>query len=310
MKKIVVVGSINIDIVFNTVRIPLTGETVSGKDYYTSPGGKGANQALAAHRMGAQVQLIGKVGRDAFAPQALAELEAAGMDLSSVSAAEAAATGVAAIIVDEQGNNVIVVAPGANHAFTFADVMAQEQVLAQADALLMQFEVPMPLVQQTAAYVHNAGGKVVLNPAPATALPEGLLANVDVLIPNEHELALLAGVSGEDLSSLEAGARRLQQQGAGVIIVTLGEKGALLVEPGKAAVLVPSFSVSAVDTVAAGDAFVAGFTTAWLEGRALADAVQWGNAAGALAATHAGAQVSLPVRQQVEALLALSPVHP
>lgn len=309
MKKIVVVGSINLDIVFNTYRIPLTGETVSGKNYYTSPGGKGANQALAAHRLGADVKLIGKVGQDAFAAQALVALTAAGMDLSAVGVSTSVATGAASIIVDQNGNNVIVVAPGSNHELTFADVLQQQAELAAADAVLLQFEIPLPLVQQTAEFVRQAGGKVVLNPAPASEISDELLANVDVLIPNEHELALISGVQADDLAALERGARQLLQRGVGVVVVTLGEKGALLVEPGKAAVFTPAFPVTPVDTVAAGDAFVAGFTTAWLERGSLIEAVYWGNAAGALATTLPGAQVSLPFRKDVEALLALSPVR-
>lgn len=307
MKQVIVVGSINVDIVFSTQKIPQVGETVLGYRYYTVPGGKGANQALALHRLGAAVNFIGKVGQDHFAPQALSILKQESMDLQFITRAEGVATGAASIIVDEQGRNCIVVAPGANARLTPADVQMHKDLFQRADAVVMQFEVPMDTIRCAAQLARQHGAKVIVNPAPATPIPDDLWPLIDALVPNEHEIGLIANAPVDTLEEITAAARKLNAEGVPVVIVTLGERGALLVEKDHEPCLVPPVEVTTVDTVAAGDAFVAGFATAWLEGQPLCDAVRFGNAAGALATTVLGAQPSLPYRKDVEAVFESNP---
>jgi ribokinase len=300
---VAVVGSLNIDLVARAPRIPQPGETIIGADFHTAPGGKGANQAVAAARLGAQVSMVGRVGRDAFAHSLLNNLTAAGVDHSFVIPDSEAATGVALIVVDDAGQNSIVVAPGANMRLSPADVDGAEAAIAGADALLLQLESPLEAVTRAAEVARAHGVRVILNPAPARSLPAALLSLVDVLIPNESETALLTGLPVGDQVQADAAAVALRGMGVGTVILTLGERGALLTQVG-AAELVPAFAVTPVDTTAAGDAFVGGFAVALAEGYTLAEAVRWGNAAGALATTKLGAQPSLPTRQAVEGLLA------
>ena len=300
---VTVVGSLNMDLVARAPRIPQPGETIIGGDFQTVPGGKGANQAVAAARLEAQVSMVGRVGRDAFANPLLDNLAAAGVDPAFVIPDPEAATGVALIVVDDAGQNSIVVASGANMRLSPADVEAAEAAIADADALLLQLENPLETVTRAAEVTRAHGVRVILNPAPARSLPAALLSLVDVLIPNESETALLTGMSISNQAEAEAAAAALRGMGVGTVILTLGERGALLAEAG-AAELVPTFEVTPVDTTAAGDAFVGGFAVALAEGRSLAEAVRWGNAVGALATTKLGAQPSLPTRQAVERLLA------
>ena len=298
-----VVGSLNMDLIARTPRFPQPGETIIGSDFHTVPGGKGANQAVAAARLGAQVSMVGRVGRDAFASPLLDNLAAAGVDHTFVIQDPEAATGVALIAVDDAGQNSIIVASGANVRLSPADVDGAEAAIAGADALLLQLESPLETVTRAAKVARAHGVSVILNPAPARPLPGALLSLVDVLIPNESETALLAGLPVDDPAEAEAAAAALRELGVGTVILTLGERGALLAwEDG--AEYFPAFEVTPVDTTAAGDAFVGGFAVALAEGRSLAEAVQWGNGAGALATTKLGAQPSLPARQDLEALLA------
>jgi ribokinase len=304
---VTVVGSLNMDLVARAPRIPQPGETIIGGDFHTVPGGKGANQAVAAARLGAQVSMVGRVGRDAFANPLLDNLAAAGVDHAFVIPDPEAATGVALIVVDDTGQNSIVVASGANMRLSPADVEAAEAAIAGADALLLQLESPLESVTRAAEVARAHGVRVILNPAPARSLPAALLSLVDVLIPNESETALLTDMSVNNQAEAEAAAAALRGMGVGTVILTLGERGALLAQAG-AAELVPAFEVTPVDTTAAGDAFVGGFAVALAEGQTLAEAVRWGNAAGALATTKLGAQPSQPIRQDLEALLATGSV--
>jgi ribokinase len=299
---ITVVGSLNMDLVARAPRIPQPGETIIGSDFHTVPGGKGANQAVAAARLGAQVSMVGRVGRDAFAESLLNNLAAAGVDHTFVVHDPEAATGVALIAVDDAGQNSIIVASGANVRLSPADVDGAEAAIAGADALLLQLESPLETVTRAAKVAHAHGVPVILNPAPARSLPGALLALVDVLIPNESETALLTGLPVGDPAEAEAAATALRELGVGTVILTLGERGALLAREDGAEYF-PAFEVTPVDTTAAGDAFVGGFAVALAEGRSLAEAVQWGNGAGALATTRLGAQPSLPTRQDLEGLL-------
>jgi ribokinase len=291
------------DLVARAPRIPQPGETIIGGDFRTAPGGKGANQAVAAARLGAQVSMVGRVGCDAFAESLLSNLVAAGVDHAFVIQDPEAATGVALIAVDDAGQNSIVVASGANMRLSPADVDSAEAAIAGADALLLQLESPLEAVTRAAEVACAHEVRVILNPAPARSLPAALLSLVDVLIPNESETALLTGLPVGDQAEAQAAAAALRVLGVGTVILTLGERGALLAQKG-AAELVPAFEVKPVDTTAAGDAFVGGFAVALAEGKSLAEAVRWGNAAGALATTRLGAQPSLPTRQAVEKLLA------
>ena len=300
---ITVVGSLNMDLIARTPRFPQPGETIIGSDFHTVPGGKGANQAVAAARLGAQVSMVGRVGRDGFAESLLNNLVAAGVDHAFVIQDPEAATGVALIAVDDAGQNSIIVASGANVRLSPTDVDGAEAAIAGADALLLQLESPLETVTRAAKAAHAHGVPVILNPAPARSLPDALLALVDVLIPNESETALLTGLPVGDPAEAEAAATALRGLGVGTVILTLGERGALLAREDGAEYF-PAFEVTPVDTTAAGDAFVGGFAVALGEGRSLAEAVQWGNGAGALATTRLGAQPSLPTRQDLEGLLA------
>ncbi len=299
---VVVVGSLNMDLVARAPRIPAPGETLLGGEFRTVPGGKGANQAVAAARLGARVSMVGRLGDDDFATQLLANLEADRVDHSAVIQDASTTTGVALIVVADDGQNSIVVASGANMQVTPGDVDAAAETIAAADVLLLQLEIPLDAVQRAAEIAHEHGVPVVLNPAPARDLPADLLSRVDVLIPNESETALLTGLPVDTRAELEAAARTLLGRGVGTAILTLGARGAMLAT-GSSVELIPTFEVQPVDTTAAGDAFVAGFSVALAEGKPVAEAVRWGNAAGALAVTRMGAQTSLPRRAELEQLL-------
>ena len=305
MARITVVGSLNMDLVVRSPRIPKPGETIIGSEFRTVPGGKGANQAVAAARMGAQVSMVGRVGDDAFGGALLDNLGASAVDRAFVTRDPEAATGIALITVDDGGQNSIVVASGANMCLLPADVDAAKAAIAASDALLLQLESPPETVTRAAEVARAHGVRVVLNPAPARPIPAALLSLVDVLIPNESETAYLAGMEVRDQAQAEAAAHSLRDSGVGTVVLTLGERGAMLAWVGGTE-LFPAFDVTPVDTTAAGDAFVAGFAVALAEGRSLAEAVRWGNAAGALATTKMGAQPSLPTRRAVERLLASS----
>ena len=301
--RIAVAGSLNMDLVVRSPRIPRPGETIIGGEYRHVPGGKGANQAVAAARLGAQVAMAGRLGRDAFGDQLRSNLATGGVDTSFVLQDAGIATGVALIVVDDAGQNSIVVAPGANMRLSPADIDAAAQAIAGADALLLQLESPLDAVIRAAEVAHDHGVTVILNPAPARPLPPHLLALVDVLIPNESEAALLTGLPVDSQSEAEEAAAALLHLGTGAAVLTLGARGALLAREGHCQIAT-AFPVQPLDTTAAGDAFVAGFAVALAEGATMGDAVRWGNAAGALATTQHGAQPSLPSRAAVEQLLA------
>ncbi len=299
---VVVVGSLNMDLVARAPHIPQPGETILGRDFHTLPGGKGANQAVAAARLGARVTMVGRVGNDAFARLLLDNLVAAGIDHTCVIQDFRAATGVALIVVDAAGQNTIVVASGANARLSPADVEAAEAAIAKADVLLLQLETPLETVTRAAQIAHAHGATVILNPSPAQPLPPALLSLVDVLVVNESETALLTGLPIDSRARVEAAAGVLRESGVGVVILTLGERGALLAQAGGVQAF-PAFMVTAVDTTAAGDAFMGGLAVALAEGESLDEGVRWGSAAGALATTQLGAQPSLPTRRAVEKLL-------
>jgi ribokinase len=300
MAKIVVVGSSNTDMVVRVPHLPAPGETVLGSSFLMAAGGKGANQAVAAARLGAQVTLIARVGQDVFGEAALLGLEREGINTRHVSVDPEMASGVALITVDNTGENSIAVAPGANGHLSPLDVQRAQAAILDADVLLLQLEVPLETVQVAAELARQAGVCVILNPAPApeSPLPPALLACVDVLTPNESEANALTGAP----DSLDRAARRLLDTGVEAVVITLGARGALIVTQ-QGQQMVSGFPVKAVDTTAAGDAFNGGLAAALGEGHPLAEAVRFANACGALAATRLGAQPSLPTAEEVERFL-------
>ena len=300
--RIMVVGSLNMDLIARTPRLPQPGETVLGREFHSAPGGKGANQAVAAVRLDAQVAMVGRVGDDDYGRALLATLASDGVNTKHVTVDPETPTGVALIELDDAGENSIIVIPGANMRLTPADVQAAESMLATSDVLLLQLESPLAVLQHAIPAARTHGVTVILNPAPARPLPAQLLQDVDYLVPNEIEAGLLVGREVSDTASARDAAHTLRGKGVGTVILTLGGQGALLV--GEDDILIPAFKVKVVDTTAAGDAFVAGFAVALAAGRDLEQAVRFASAAGALATTRLGAQPSLPTAAEVEALLA------
>ena len=300
---IVVVGSLNMDLVVRTQRLPIPGETIIGSDFRTFPGGKGANQAVAAARLGGAVKMIGRVGGDDFGRALLKAVAQDGVDTSQILTDPEAASGVALITVEAGGQNTIVVASGANSHLTTQDVSAAEASFEGASVLLLQLESPLAAVVRAIELARKYQAQVVLNPAPAQLLEVDFLSRVDYLVPNQSELALLTGMEtiSDALQALRAqGLRR----GARVptVIVTLGGEGVLVVKDSQELRL-PAYSVQVIDTTAAGDAFVGAFAVALTEGLPLEIAAAWGNAAGALTVTRAGAQPSLPTRAEFKQFL-------
>ncbi len=296
-RPIVVVGSLNTDLVVRTLRHPQIGETVLGHDFRTYPGGKGANQAVAAARLGSPVIMIGQVGADSFGRDLLAAVKANEVDTTHVSQDPDEPTGVGFITVDDLGKNTIVVASGANAHLTPESLSAARDAFVGASILLIQLEIPLDAVERAIDLARQNGVQIVLNPAPAQLLDADLLQRVDFLIPNKPELALLAG-----LETTSAAIDVLHSLGVRNIVVTLGEDGALAAY-GHNQEHLPAYPVPVVDTTAAGDAFAGAFAVALREGLSIQDAARWGNAAGALAVTRAGAQPSLPYRAEFEKFL-------
>ena len=296
---VVVFGSINVDLVACVPRLPAPGETVAGSTLATLPGGKGANQALAARHAGAAVTLVGAVGRDGFATVALANLAAAGVDLTHVATADTP-TGVALINVDDRGENAITVVPGANARVRADDV--GDALLAPGGTLLMQLEVPLDEVVALAHRAHARGTTVVLNAAPALALPAALLGDLDVLVVNEHEAAALA-VALALPSTPDKFAAALHQRNGCATVVTLGAEGAIAIADGRL-LAVPAPTVKVIDSTGAGDAFCGALAAALDRGAAWPRALAEGVAGGALACTGSGAQPALPRAPAITALAA------
>lgn len=289
---ICVLGSANMDLVATVQRIPGVGETVAGTGFASVPGGKGANQALAAARAGARVRMLGAVGDDAFGARILRLLSDDGIDVRGVSIV-AAPTGTAHIVVDAVGENQIVVVPGANGAVTELSARHRETITG-SDVLLLQLELPLGVVQQAAAAARDAGVRTVLTPAPVVDLPDELLALVDLLVPNQHEAAGLTGID-DPVAAAEA----LRARGPDRVVVTLGADGCTSIGP-EGRLDVPGRAVTAVDTTAAGDTFVGCLAVALAEGRPVADALRWATAAASLSVQRAGASNSMPTRAEVD----------
>ena len=292
--KVVVIGSSNTDMTIKGDRLPKPGETVLGGEFRMGPGGKGANQAVAARRLGADVSFICKVGRDIFGDNAISGYQKEGIDCSRILRSDKA-SGTALILVDGNAENCIAVAPGANADLTPEDVDSVADVIRSADYLILQLEIPVESVLRAAKIAHEAGVYVILNPAPACHLPEELFGYISLITPNQTGSALLSGV--ED--NLDAAVERLMQLGVKDVVVTLGSKGSLVISEG-AKTLVPSLKVKAVDTTAAGDTFCGALCVALSEGCSLVDAAGFATKASALTVQKMGAQDSIPFRSDIK----------
>ena len=298
MKKIIlVIGSSNTDMTVVSDRLPERGETVLGGVFHMGPGGKGANQAVCASRLGADVTFVCKVGNDLFGDNALAGYRSEGMDVSHVLRSDKP-TGSALILVDGQGENVISVAPGANADFTVQDMDALSPVIRGADYLLLQLEIPVPSVVRAVEIAREAGVFVILNPAPACALPDEIFRHVSLIIPNRTELSLLSGVATDTEEHIRAAVETLRTAGVGNVIVTLGSAGALVCREGSYTT-VPALRVQAVDTTAAGDTFCGAVCVGLSEGLSLEEAAAFATKASALTVQKVGAQNSLPYRNEI-----------
>jgi ribokinase len=300
--SVVVVGSSNTDMILRVARVPRPGETLLGGAFTTAPGGKGANQAVAAARAGGAVAFVARLGRDSLGDEALAGFRREGMTLSHIVRDESEPSGVALIFVGSDGENSIGVAGGANQRLSPRDIAAARGLIEGARVVLLQLETPLATVEAAATLAHRAGVRVILNPAPAQALPDSLLRKVSLLTPNETEAAMLTGISVHDVASATMAAGALRRRGARAVIVTLGANGAL-VSTEAGAVWVPGFPVKAVDTTAAGDVFNGALAVRLAEDCPLDEAVRFAHAAAALSVTRAGAQPSIPTRREINALL-------
>ncbi|WP_422528421.1 ribokinase [Serratia fonticola] len=300
--KLVVLGSINADHILNINQFPQPGETVIGQQYKVAFGGKGANQAVAAGRSGADIAFIACVGADDIGERIRQQLATDRIDTQPIEAIADSTTGVALIFVNAEGENVIGIDAGANAAVTPEYLNRYRQRVIDADALLMQLESPLETVIAAAKLAKQHQTQVILNPAPACELPDELLAMVDMITPNETEAQRLTGITVNNDVDAERAASILHDKGIGCVIITLGSRGVWLSENGKGK-LVPGFKVKAVDTIAAGDTFNGALVTALLEGKVMSDAVRFAHAAAAIAVTRPGAQPSVPWREEIDAFL-------
>jgi ribokinase len=300
--KIVVVGSSNMDLVVKSPRIPAVGETILGEDFIMTPGGKGANQAVAAAKLGAEVYLVAKLGDDIFAEQSLKNFEKEGVHTEYVIRTREAPSGVALITVDHSGDNVIVVAPGANQRLSPEDVGRARAAIVSSGAVVAQLEVPLETVEFAARLAHSSGVPFILDPAPARKLSPGLLAMVDVLKPNETEAQILTGVEVTNENSARIAAQELLECGVKAVIITMGAKGFLLATSERAE-FVPAVKVKAVDATAAGDAFTGSLAVGLAQGKTLRDAALFANHVAALSVMKMGAQSSMPARQEAESFI-------
>ena len=300
MKPILVIGSLNMDFVVQTDKLPLPGETIKGRDFRMIPGGKGANQAVAAARLGGRTRMVGRVGQDGSGATLKDELCSAGVDASQVQPTAGVATGVALILVESQGQNQITIAAGANDRLEAADLEPAFQDFSQG-FLLLQLESPLRTVEAAARLARRREVTTILDPAPAAALLPTLLRNLDFLTPNETEALLLLGEPPGEIRLDEAPAlgRRLLELGPGTVVLKLGDKGAWVVNR-RLSRYFPAYPVTAADTTAAGDTFNGALAVSLAEGRPLPQAIDFANAAAALSVTRPGAQASIPSRSQVD----------
>lgn len=301
--NILIVGSTNTDMVVKTGHLPRPGETILGGTFFMNPGGKGANQAVAAGRLQGRVVFICKVGCDIFGEQSVKHFSDAGIDTSCVFQDPVEPSGVALITVDEHGENCIVVASGANATLSSADISKAASRFDDAEFVLMQLETPLDTVQHAAKLAHSKNVKVILNPAPACALPDALLQLLEVITPNETEAELLTGIQIIDLDSAKKAAIVLRLKGVQTVIITLGSKGALVYHQDRFT-HIASMEVKAVDTTAAGDVFNGALVVALSQGKPMLEAVRFACKAAAISVTRLGAQASAPYLDEVESFSA------
>ncbi|MCK4502978.1 MAG: ribokinase, partial [Desulfuromonadales bacterium] len=294
------IGSSNMDLVAKSPRIPVKGETILGDDFFTVPGGKGANQAVAAAKLGNEVCLVAKLGTDMFAQQSLDNFQKVGVDTEYITQTEKAPSGTALIIVDSEGNNCIVVVPGANHELCNQDLEAAKSMIQSSGAVVCQLEIPISTVEFAAELAVKNNVPFILDPAPAPTqkLPAQLLAKVDILTPNETEAEILSGIKVKDEQSASEACKVLLGYGVKTVILTMGSKGFLLAT-GEEEVLVPQIKVDAVDSTAAGDAFTGSLACFVAQGKPIIEAAKLANYVAALSVTKMGAQPSMPTRESV-----------
>ncbi|MCT8264158.1 ribokinase [Proteus sp. G2618] len=305
-KKLVILGSVNADHILNVAHFPLPGETISGNQFQMVFGGKGANQAVAAGRCGANISFLACLGNDDIGKKAKAQLMTDNIDTKSIELIDDVATGVALIFVNQQGENVIGIHAGANGRLDTSYVQLHGNIIKEADALLMQLESPLDSVLKAAEIAKQENVQVILNPAPAQALPDELLSLVDIITPNETETEYLTGIKVIDDESAQQAADVLHNKGIKTVLITLGSRGVWVSEQNNKGCIVPAFKVKAVDTIAAGDTFNGALITALLEGQSMMSAIKFAHAAAAIAVTRAGAQPSVPWRHEVDTFLASS----
>jgi ribokinase len=300
---IVVLGSLNMDLVANTARLPMPGETITGEGFTMIPGGKGANQAIAVSRLGIPCRMVGRVGKDSFGENLIQSLQDNQVDSCGVLKDESVHTGVAMIAVDDQGENQIIVIPEANGKLDETDVERLRPHLEGAAFLLLQLEIPLAVVEAAVELAQQMGVKVILDPAPAQPLPFTLYHNIDIITPNAVEAEQLVGFAVTDTDTAQQAAMQLQKQGVNTVMITLGQQGVYCAN-GKESFFVPAFDIDPIiDTVAAGDAFNGGLAVALCRGMNLQRSIICGSAAGALTVTHAGAQSALPSYEHLDAFL-------
>ena len=298
--RILVIGSSNTDMTVRSATLPKPGETVLGGDFRMGPGGKGANQAVAARLLGGEVTFVCKLGRDMFGEGASKHYESCGLDTSKILWSDKP-SGVALITVDSKAENSIVVASGANADMTVSDVDSVADIIKSSGILLLQLEIPIDAVVHAAEIAYNAGVQVVLNPAPAAVLPAELLKCVSILIPNETEASAISGIHINNFETAAAAAERLKGMGVREVIITMGSRGSVVCDGD--CTFVPAVKVNAVDTTAAGDTFCGGVCVALSEGKDLLEAVKFATAASSIAVQRPGAQDSIPNRCEVDKLL-------
>lgn len=298
--RILVIGSSNTDMTVRSATLPKPGETVLGGDFRMGPGGKGANQAVAARLLGGEVTFVCKLGRDMFGEGASKHYESCGLDTSKILWSDKP-SGVALITVDSKAENSIVVASGANADMTVSDIDSVADIIKSSGILLLQLEIPMDAVVHAAEIAYNAGVQVVLNPAPAADLPAELLKCVSILIPNETEASAISGIDINNFEAAAAAAERLKGMGVREVIITMGSRGSVVCDGD--CTFVPAVKVNAVDTTAAGDTFCGGVCVALSEGKDLLEAVKFATAASSIAVQRPGAQDSVPNRCEVDKLM-------
>lgn len=303
MKTLTVLGSINADHVISVPYFAKPGETLLGHNYHIAYGGKGANQAVAAARLGAKVNFIGCIGNDDIGRAMRNAFALDGINTNPIITVGDEMTGIAMIQVSDSGENSIVISAGANAYLDESQVEDSKQEIIDSDYLLMQLETPLPGIIQAAELAKENGTKVILNPAPAQTLPDELLKNLDIITPNETEAEILTGIRVTDEQSAVKSATVFHAKGIETVLITLGSKGVYVSQQGKGEI-VPGFRVQAVDTTAAGDTFNGAFVTALLEDKPLAQAIRFAHAAAALSVTKKGAQPSIPTRKETLEFLA------